>query len=148
MSVSKRVYKEFQLLHTDPLPFCKVIQIDNDPHHLLASLQGPPGTSYEGGFFKLSINLEGRYPMQPPKVKFLTKIFHPNIDFSGKICLDILESCWSPAISVKNALLGIYCMLSDPNPDDALCSKAAKLYHEDKEEYERTIREWTKKYAM
>ena len=62
------------LLHSDPLPFCKVIQVSNDPRHLLASLQGPPGTSYEGGFFKLSIDLSSNYPMKPPQIKFLTKV--------------------------------------------------------------------------
>ena len=70
-----------------------------------------------GGIFKLELFLTEDYPMAPPKVRFLTKIYHPNIDKLGRICLDILKDKWSPALQIRTVLLSIQALLSAPNPD-------------------------------
>lgn len=70
-----------------------------------------------GGLFKLELFLTDEYPMAPPKVRFLTKIYHPNIDKVGRICLDILKDKWSPALQLRSVLLSIQALLSAPNPD-------------------------------
>ncbi len=70
-----------------------------------------------GGLFKLELFLTEEYPMQPPKVRFLTKIYHPNIDKLGRICLDILKDKWSAALQMRSVLLSIQALLSSPNPD-------------------------------
>ncbi len=70
-----------------------------------------------GGIFKLELFLTEEYPMAPPKVRFLTKIYHPNIDKLGRICLDILKDKWSPALQIRTVLLSIQALLSAPNPD-------------------------------
>ena len=68
---------------------------------------GPAQSAYEGGTFKLELFLTEEYPMAPPKVRFLTKIYHPNIDRLGRICLDILKDKWSPALQIRTVILSI-----------------------------------------
>ncbi|KAL0406739.1 UNVERIFIED_CONTAM: Ubiquitin-conjugating enzyme E2 36 [Sesamum latifolium] len=77
-------------------------------------------------FFKLELFLPEEYPMAAPKVRFLTKIYHPNIDKLGRICLDILKDKWSPALQIRTVLLSIQALLSAPNPDDPLSENIAK----------------------
>jgi len=86
--------------------------------------------------------------MAPPKVRFLTKIYHPNIDRLGRICLDILKDKWSPALQIRTVLLSIQALLSAPNPDDPLANDVAEHWKSDEAGAVETAREWTKKYAM
>ncbi|XP_023522118.1 ubiquitin-conjugating enzyme E2 36-like [Cucurbita pepo subsp. pepo] len=81
---------------------------------------------FAGGVFKLELFLPEEYPMAAPKVRFLTKIYHPNIDKLGRICLDILKDKWSPALQIRTVLLSIQALLSAPNPDDPLSENIAK----------------------
>merc|ERR1711991_359585 len=93
--------------------------IDNDNiFKWSATISGPSESPYEGGIFYLDINLPDSYPIKPPVISFKTKIFHPNISSSGAICLDILKSSWSPALTIQKTLLSISSLLTDPNPDD------------------------------
>merc|ERR1719271_2086360 len=113
-----------------------------------ATIMGPPDSPYEGGVFFLEINFPTDYPFKPPKVKFLTKIYHPNINKSGGICLDILKDQWSPALTISKVLLSICSLLTDPNPDDPLVPDIAQLLKTDRARHDSTAREWTHKYAM
>jgi len=85
--------------------------------------------------------------MAPPKVRFLTKIYHPNIDRLGRICLDILKDKWSPALQIRTVLLSIQALLSAPNPDDPLANDVADHWKRDEKGAMTTAQEWTKKYA-
>ena len=80
------------------------------------------------------------YPFKPPKITFKTKIYHPNINATGGICLDILKQQWSPALTISKVLLSISSLLTDANPDDPLVPDIAKIYKTDKAKYEATAR--------
>lgn len=73
--------------------------------------------------------------MSAPKVRFLTKIYHPNIDKLGRICLDILKDKWSPALQIRTVLLSVQALLSAPNPDDPLANDVAEHYKKDEKGY-------------
>jgi ubiquitin-conjugating enzyme E2 D/E len=112
-----------------------------------ATLIGAVDTPYEGGIFKLSITFPNNYPFVPPIIKFVTKIFHPNIHENGDICLDILKYHWSPAYSISQVLLSLLSLLSDPNPDDPLNPDASKLYKSNKIMYNQRVRDYIDAYT-
>ena len=115
--------------------------------HWCATIKGPSGSPFEEGTFTLDIIFPAEYPFKPPIIKFLNKMYHPNINTSGAICLDILKDQWSPALSVFKVLLSISSLLADPNPNDPLSPDVASIYKQDKEKYIKTAKEWTKLYA-
>lgn len=87
--------------------------------YVIGYITGPDNTPYAGGRFIVDITLTHTYPFEPPKMKFDTKIWHPNISSqTGAICLDILKNEWSPALTLRTAMLSLQALLSTPNPDD------------------------------
>ncbi|XP_048191938.1 ubiquitin-conjugating enzyme E2 D4-like isoform X1 [Perognathus longimembris pacificus] len=147
MAVS-RLQRELLELSQDPPAHCSAGPVEEDIFHWQATIIGPENSPYQGGVFFLSIEFPRDYPFEPPKVSFITKIYHPNISRTGSICLDILGSEWSPALTVSKILLSICSLLCDPNPDDPLVPEIAKTYLMDRTTYETVAREWTQKYAM
>ncbi|XP_076402006.1 ubiquitin-conjugating enzyme E2 D4 isoform X4 [Peromyscus maniculatus bairdii] len=107
--------------------------------HWQATIMGPNDSPYQGGVFFLTIHFPTDYPFKPPKVAFTTKIYHPNINSNGSICLDILRSQWSPALTVSKVLLSICSLLCDPNPDDPLVPEIAHTYKADREKYASSL---------
>merc|ERR1712216_37059 len=109
---------------------------------------GPVQSPYEGGAYKLELFLPEEYPMAAPKVRFLTKIYHPNIDKLGRICLDILKDKWSPALQIRTVLLSIQALLSAPNPDDPLDNEVAEMWKRDEPQALKTAKECTQRFAI
>ncbi|XP_039272881.1 ubiquitin-conjugating enzyme E2 D2-like [Styela clava] len=143
----KRIHKEFKDFEKDPPAQCSAGPVGEDMFQWQASIAGPSDTPFQGGLFFLSIHFPTDYPFKPPKVAFTTKIYHPNINNNGSICLDILRSQWSPALTISKVLLSISSLMCDPNPDDPLVPEAARLYKTDRSKYDSLAREWTMKYA-
>jgi len=147
-SASKRINKELSDMNKDPPINCSAGPAADDLYQWQATIWGSKDTPYENGMFKLNITFPTDYPFKPPKVSFGTKIYHCNVNNSGAICLDILQSQWSPALTISKVLLSICSLMSDPNPDDPLVPEIARIYKTDRGAHDKNAREWTTKYAM
>ena len=114
---------------------------------LYGVLEGIPDTYFENGFFPFVIIFPNNYPFKPPEFYFQTKIFHPNIDEFGYVSINILREDWTSGIFINTIILSIQSLLDDPNPDEFLNENAAKLFKENKSEYEKTVRKYTSEFA-
>ncbi|KAH9815876.1 ubiquitin-conjugating enzyme/RWD-like protein [Melampsora americana] len=146
---SRRVMKEIQDCQKDiNLSNINIEPIGSDMSKLRGKFPGPPNSPYEGGIFEVSIDIPDRYPFEPLKMKFITKVYHPNISSqSGAICLDILKDAWSPVLTLKTTLVSLQSLLCSPEPNDPQDAEVAKVYLTDRSTFERTARYWTETYA-
>jgi ubiquitin-conjugating enzyme E2 D/E len=144
---AQRITKELDNLTKDPPANCSAGPVGDDIFHWQATLMGPGESPFEGGVFFLDINFPTDYPYKPPRVTFSTKIYHPNINSSGGICLDILKDQWSPALTISKVLISICSLLDDPNPDDPLVPSIAELYKRDRAEYFLKAKTYTLQFA-
>ena len=144
----RRIERELDEIQKDPPAGCSAGPVGDDLFNWEGVLIAPSDSPYAGGVFKLSIRFTTEYPFKAPHVQFQTKIYHPNINSAGGICLDILKNQWSPALKISKVLLSILSLLTDPNPDDPLVSEIAHLYKTNRAAYEANAREWTIMYAM
>ncbi|CAF4734706.1 unnamed protein product, partial [Rotaria socialis] len=116
--------------------------------YLNGSIQGPPDTPYAGGRFYVDIIVVDTYPFNPPKVRFTTKIWHPNVSsVTGAICLDILKDQWAAAMTIRTVLLSLQALLATPEPDDPQDAVVANQYKKDRRLFEKTARHWANVYA-
>ncbi|GAB4828306.1 hypothetical protein Ancab_035302 [Ancistrocladus abbreviatus] len=151
-----RMQKELKLLRSDPplgasFPFILSSSDDICLSSIDAQIEGPEGTVYAGGVFKIKIQIPDRYPFQPPIVTFVTPIYHPNIDNGGRICLDILnlppKGAWQPSLNISTILTSLGLLLSEPNPDDGLMCEASREYKYNRQAFDHKARTMTEKYA-
>eukprot|EP01126_Amoeba_proteus_P051765 TRINITY_DN6204_c0_g2_i2.p1 TRINITY_DN6204_c0_g2~~TRINITY_DN6204_c0_g2_i2.p1 ORF type:complete len:150 (-),score=22.16 TRINITY_DN6204_c0_g2_i2:96-545(-) len=147
MALSRRIIKETQDLQRCTVPGISASPKEDNLRYFSVVITGPPDSPYEGGIFKLELFLTGAYPMEPPKVRFLTKIYHPNVDKLGRICLDILKDKWSPALQIQAVLLSIQNLMSSPNPDDPLANDVAQRWKDNERAALDEARRWTRLYA-
>lgn len=123
--------------------------VDGDLTHWKGHLKGPEGTPYESGQFIINIEIPADYPYNPPKMKFDTKIWHPNISSqTGAICLDVLGKEWSPALTIRTALLSIQALLSAPEPSSPQDAEVAEMFKSDRELFNQTAKYWTETFAQ
>jgi len=144
----QRIQREYVEILENPLVYATAGPIDeSDLTKWHATLAGPRETPYEGGIFKLHISFPKDYPYKPPKIRFITKVYHCNVSTSGSICLDILKDQWSPVLTVPKVLISILSLLDDPEPSDPLVPDIAELYVTDRVSHDIQAREWTAMYA-
>ncbi|CAF0748134.1 unnamed protein product [Adineta ricciae] len=105
-----------------------------------AIICGPEDSIYESGAYQLQLTFSEDYPLRPPQVRFLTKVFHPNVWWDdGFICVDILKDGWLPSYDVLAILHSIRLLLADPNPLSPANLEAALLYRDNRVEYNRRV---------
>ncbi|KAK3807754.1 MAG: ubiquitin-conjugating enzyme E2 2 [Benniella sp.] len=140
-SSRRRLMKDFKRLQSDPPGGISGAPCQDNIMLWNAVIFGPSDTPFEDGTFKLALQFDETYPNKPPSVKFLSKMFHPNVYANGELCLDILQNRWSPTYDVAAILTSIQSLLHDPNPHSPANAEAANLYRENRKEYTRRVRE-------
>mmetsp|Transcript_9097 Transcript_9097/g.15856 ORF Transcript_9097/g.15856 Transcript_9097/m.15856 type:complete len:191 (+) Transcript_9097:137-709(+) len=144
-----RVSKELKEIERDQGSGVRIEVLGNNLQRLRGWVPGPKDTPYDGGLYEIEIILPNQYPFEPPKMRFVTKVWHPNISSqSGAICLDILKDQWSPALTIKTAMLSLQALLSSPQADDPQDAVVAKQYISEREVFKRQARHWTEAFAL
>jgi len=147
----QRIKREFkEVVKSEEVARChiKVELINESFTELRGEIAGPPDTPYEGGTYVLEIKIPETYPFNPPKVRFITKIWHPNISsVTGAICLDILKDQWAAAMTLRTVLLSLQALLAAAEPDDPQDAVVAKQYKELPDIFKLTATHWSNAYA-
>lgn len=147
----QRIKREFkEVVKSEEVARCHIkVELINDSFtELRGEIAGPPDTPYEGGTFILEIKIPETYPFNPPKVRFITKIWHPNISsVTGAICLDILKDQWAAAMTLRTVLLSLQALLAAAEPDDPQDAVVAKQYKELPDIFKLTATHWSNAYA-
>ena len=134
-----RLTRELAKLNEDKVEGVEISETDNI-RLWKAVISGPPDTPFENGKFQMELKFDDDYPVKPPSVKFLSKMFHPNIYRDGKICVDILQGEWSPAQNIRTILVSIRSLLMDPNPNSPANRDAAVLFKDNIKLYNSKVR--------
>ncbi|UZJ52824.1 hypothetical protein CBS101457_002144 [Exobasidium rhododendri] len=149
MNPLRRIQKEITDIQKDKDSSLTIQILEGNVRHLIGTFPGPEGSPYQGGLFKVDIDVVEGYPFQPLKMKFITKVYHPNISSaSGAICLDILTAkAWSPVLTLRSTLVSLRSLLCSPEPNDPQDAEVAAHYKADLAGFESTAKFWTECYA-
>ncbi|XP_052592987.1 ubiquitin-conjugating enzyme E2 T [Peromyscus californicus insignis] len=151
MQRASRLKKELRMLAVDPPPGVTCWQEKDRVDDLRAQILGGADTPYEKGVFTLEVIVPERYPFEPPQIRFLTPIYHPNIDSNGRICLDVLKlppkGAWRPSLNIATVLTSIQLLMAEPNPDDPLMADISSEFKYNKIAFLKNARQWTETHA-
>ncbi|RAR04130.1 ubiquitin-conjugating enzyme [Stemphylium lycopersici] len=151
---AKRLFKEYRALSNDPPEGITAGPVSEDDMFVWEALiQGPEGTPFEGGVFPAELRFPKDYPLAPPKMKFITEMWHPNVYANGEVCISILHAPgedpmqyeqaserWSPIQSVEKILISVMSMLAEPNDESPANVDAARMWRENRAQYEDIVR--------
>lgn len=137
----RRIMKDMKRLVEEPLDGIFAVPNKTNIMEWSAIIVGPEETVFEDGTFKVRLSFPETYPLHPPEVSFISRIFHPNIYADGNLCLDILKNRWNPTYDIGVVLLCVQSLLNDPNNTSPANSEAAELFIGNYLEYRRRVRE-------
>jgi len=127
----RKIIKELTQLRNDPPEDIRVQVDEEDVLQFVGIIAGPEGTPYHGGWFRVRFTFGDEFPASPPKCRFTTRIFHPNVSSSGEICVNTLKKDWKATYGITHILTVIKCLLIYPNPESALDEEAGKMLLDD-----------------
>lgn len=140
-----------KLAKSPPTGICVSNEQVDQCNKLQATVLGPEDSPYSQGLFQLEILVPDNYPFSPPSIRFVTKVYHPNIDDKGRICLDLLKmppkGSWRPTIGIEGLLIAVRMLLANPNVNDPLMTEIADECRNNKAEFEGNAKRFTEKYA-
>lgn len=146
MASHKRIAKELLQIQASPIPGLELTPSEDNIAEMTALITGQG--IYANGKFRLTVTFPPEYPFQAPVLKFLTRVYHPNIDEEGNICIALLkQEAWKPSTSLTVIFNSLISLLNEPNPDDPLDVQIAQLYRQDYSAFSKKAGEWVKKYA-
>jgi len=140
--------KELNDIRASNLNVFRDIKVDESNILSWQGLIVPECAPYNKGAFKIEINFPAEYPFKPPKITFKTKIYHPNIDEKGQVCLPIIATeNWKPATKTDQVIQALVALVHDPEPDHPLRSDLAEEFTKDRKKFIKSAEEFTKKFA-
>jgi len=145
--MAKRLQKELVDFQKESPDWCGAGIIGDSLYKWKTWVKGPDDSPYANGKFEIELDVPQEYPFKPPKLKFLTKIYHPNVKSDGSVCTEVLSDGWSPQLKIQDVLLTIRTLLKEPNPDNPLEADIANQFKTDRNAFNKTAKEWTKKHA-
>ncbi|VDK83614.1 unnamed protein product [Onchocerca ochengi] len=147
-SSSRRLKKELMdIKSSDSRTFC-CVEFDEDNLLHWTGLLVPDKEPYNKGAFKIAIDFPVEYPFKPPKITFLTKIYHPNVDEKGQVCLPIISpDNWKPATKTEQVMNSLLGLIMEPEPDHPLRADLAEEFTKDRKKFNKMAEDYTKKYA-
>merc|ERR1712093_817310 len=126
----------------------EVTLVNDNMQEFYVRFKGPEETPFQGGLWKVHVELPDQYPYKSPSIGFVNRIFHPNIDESGSVCLDVINQTWSPMFDMINIFeVFLPQLLRYPNPTDPLNGEAAALLMREPKNYEAKVKEYVQRYA-
>ncbi|XP_042356148.1 uncharacterized protein LOC121953239 [Plectropomus leopardus] len=147
MEKDKRILEELRSLHCDPHPYCGIFPSESDFTFWKILMEGPPDTPYEKGTFELFCQFGPNYPVKPPVVRFVTSVYHCNINSVGRICHNIFDRNYNAQITMRDILNAVYGLLIIPEPEDPLDSILAEEFMTSRETYEQEAKKHTEETA-
>lgn len=148
-TMSKRLLRDLQTIKQDTEWGFTATPDEANLSHIIATFPGPVGSPYEGGVYAVSFDVPNEYPLKPPRARFATRVFHPNISSqTGAICLDILKDKWTPVYNLQSILISLQQLLDSPNADDPQDAEVAKVYTEQPVEFRKLAHDWAVQYAQ
>ncbi|TFK27280.1 hypothetical protein FA15DRAFT_666578 [Coprinopsis marcescibilis] len=131
----KKLMREINEMRKNPLEGIRLELNEDDMLDVTGIIEGPEGTPYAGGYFRVRFVFTEEFPTTPPKCWFSTKLFHPNVGPTGEICVNTLKKDWKSSYGIGHILVTVKCLLIYPNPESALDEEAGKMFMEDYDSY-------------
>ena len=148
MAAQRRIQKELLDIQKEASPNYSISISEANIFLWSGDIIGPIKSPYSSGVFKIKIEFPIDFPFKAPKINFQTKIYHPNIDDDGSICVDILKAdMWKPSTKLIDVFATLIDLLENPNPDDPLQPSIAELYKSDQTTFNKNAKDWVKKYC-
>ncbi|XP_033503442.1 ubiquitin-conjugating enzyme E2 L3 [Epinephelus lanceolatus] len=148
MSMTKRLFKELEEIRKNAAKYFRNIQVDESNVLSWQGLLVPDCAPYDKGAFRIEIIFPAEYPFKPPKVTFKTKIYHPNVDEKGQVCLPVISvEHWKPATKTETVISNLVSLVNTPQPEHPLRADLAEEYSKDRAKFMKNAEEFTKKHS-